>query len=276
MEYYEVIPEDDEIQVVDTIGSSNISRPLLHDGEWPGMHDKETEHSKTPFIARVFASISGSSQTTFPDLDLTEEGGMATIRPSSPKSIRCLAEPKVVRRMRIVAEETPVRHILQPPTIASLLAIIVGMVPVLRAFFFGSDAPLSFITDSLDILAGAVVPSVMLILGGVLAEGPNDSALGFRTTVGITVARLLVLPLMGIGVVALADKMNLLVEGDQMYRFILLLQYTTPSAILLGAIASLRGYAVKEASALLFWQHICAVISLSVYIVIYFRLLSYV
>ncbi|KAJ6853597.1 protein PIN-LIKES 2-like isoform X1 [Iris pallida] len=277
MEYYEVVPEDAEIEEVVAVSSSNLSRPLLHDGEWPGMHNKETEHSKTPFIARVFTSISGSSQTAFPDLDLAEEGGMAGGgRPSSPKSIMCLAEPKVVRRIRTVAVQTPVRHILQPPTIASLLAIVVGMVPVLRSLFFRSDAPLSFITDSLEILAGAVVPSVMLILGGILAEGPNDSALGIRTTVGITVARLVVLPLMGIGVVALADRMNLLVEGDLMYRFVLLLQYTMPSAILLGAIASLRGYAVKEASALLFWQHVCAVVSLSVYIVIYFKLLSYV
>lgn len=270
MQYYEIVSEENEIQE-ETV--NNISRPLLHEAEWPGMVDKETVHSKTPFIARVFMSISGSSQNTFPDLDLTEDGGAG---PSSPKSLRCLAEPKVVRRIRIVAEETPIRHILQPPTIASLLALIVGMVPLFRDFVFGTDAPLSFFTDSLEILAGAVVPSVMLILGGMLAEGPNDSALGTRTMIGITVARLLVLPLVGIGVVALADKLNFLVEGDQMYRFVLLLQYTTPSAILLGAIASLRGYAVKEASALLFWQHICAVVSLSVYIVIYFKLLSYI
>lgn len=272
MEYYEIVSEENEIEE-ELI--SNISRPLLHEAEWPGMVDKETAHSKTPFIARVFMSISGSSQNTFPEIDFSEEGGVAA-GPSSPKSLRCLAEPKVVRRIRVVAEQTPVQHILQPPTIASLLALIVGMVPVFKDIVFGYDAPLSFITDSLDILAGAVVPSVMLILGGMLAEGPNDSALGIRTTIGIIVARLLVLPLIGIGVVALADKLHLLIEGDQMYRFVLLLQYTTPSAILLGAIASLRNYAVKEASALLFWQHICAVVSLSVYIVIYFKLLSYV
>ena len=41
-----------------------------------------------------------------------------------------------------------------------------------------------------------------------------------------------------------------------MYRFMLLLQYTTPSAILLGAIASLRGCEVSEASTLLFWQQV--------------------
>jgi predicted permease len=267
MQYYEIVEEGTEIEEHPI---SDVSRPLLVEAEWPGIEEKETEHSKTPFVAKIFNSISSISQTTFPDLDLAEGNS------SSPRSIRCLAEPRVVRRIRIVAEQTPVQHVLQPPTLASLLAIIIGMVPQLKAFFFGYDAPLSFITDSLEILAGAMVPSVMLILGGMLSEGPKESTLGLRTTIGITVARLLVLPLCGIGVVALADKLHLLVQGDAMYRFVLLLQYTTPSAILLGAIASLRGYAVKEASALLFWQHVFALFSLSLYIVIYFKLLAYI
>ncbi|KAL5722089.1 Protein PIN-LIKES 2 [Ranunculus cassubicifolius] len=261
MQYDEEVEEPAEItEIVD----SNISRPLLVEAEWPGIEEKGTEHSKTAFIARIFNSISSVSQTNLPDFD------------EEPHSISCLAEPKVVRKIRNVAEQTPVQHILQPPTIASLLAIIVGAVPQFKDVFFGSDAPLSFLTDSLEILAGAMVPSVMLILGGMLAEGPNDSKLGIKTTVGITIARLILLPLFGIGVVALAGKMNILVHGDLMYKFVLLLQYTTPSAILLGAIASLRGYAVSESSALLFWQHICAIFSLSMYIVIYFKLFLYI
>ncbi|XP_022725556.1 protein PIN-LIKES 2-like [Durio zibethinus] len=268
MEFYEVCEEGTEIE--EQRPTNDISRPLLVEAEWPGMEEKETEHSKTPFIARTFNSISICSATTFPDLDIDGETGE-----SSHKSIRCLAEPRVVRKIRIVAEQTPIQHILQPPTIASLLAIIIGMVPQLKSFVFGYDAPLSFITDSLEILAGAMVPSVMLILGGMLAEGPNDSKLGLRTTIGVIVARLLVLPLLGIGIVTLASKLNFLVPGDAMYRFVLLLQYTTPSAILLGAIASLRNYAVSEASALLFWQHVFALFSLSLYIVIYSKLLPH-
>uniref|UniRef100_A0A0E0QFB0 Uncharacterized protein n=2 Tax=Oryza TaxID=4527 RepID=A0A0E0QFB0_ORYRU len=272
MQFYEIVGEGNEI-VEEPAQISNYSRSLLHEAEWPGMADKETEHSKTPFIARVFMSISGSSQNTFPDIDFAEEGTSGA-GPSSPKSLRCLAEPKVVRRIRVVAEKTPIQHVLQPPTIASLLAIIIGMVPLFKDFVFVPDAPLSFFTDSLEILAQAVVPSVMLILGGMLAEGPKDNALGIRTITGIIVARLLILPCIGIGVVLLADRLHLLVEEDHMYRFVLSLQYSTPSAILLGAIASLRGYAVKEASALLFWQHICAVLSLSIYLIVYFRLLT--
>lgn len=277
LEYYEIVEEGVEIEEQEAV--SDISRPLLVEAEWPGIEDKETEHSKTPFIARIFQSISGVSQSSVLDLEVSGEGGAVVSGEggaNSPRSIRCFAAPKVFRRMRIVAEQTPIQHILQPPTIASLFAIIIGTVPQLKAFFFGYDAPLSFVTDSLEILAGALVPSVMLILGGMLAEGPIDSTLGLQTTIGISIARLLVLPVLGIGIVLLADKMNFLVHGDAMYRFILLLQYTTPSAILLGAIASLRGYAVSEASALLFWQHVFALFSLSLYIVIYFKIIPYV
>lgn len=269
LEFYEIIEEGIEIE--EQLPSNDISRPLLIEAEWPGIEEKETEHSKTPFIARIFNSISNVSQSTIPDIGFSRQNSEL-----SPRSIRCLAEPRVVRRIRIVAEQTPIRDILQPPTIASLLAIVIGMVPQLKALFFGDNAPLEFITSSLDIVAGATVPFVMLILGGVLAEGPNESKLGLRTTIGISVTRLLLLPLFGIGIVALADKLNFLIVGDQMYRFVLLLQYTTPSAILLGAIASLRGYAVSEASALLFWQHLFALLSFSLYIVVYFKLLAFI
>lgn len=276
VEFYEVVDEGTEIEEQISV-ANDISRPLLIEAEWPGIEDKETEHCKTPFIANVFNSVSSNSQIglSFHDDIETTAGESSRVCPNSPKSIRCLAEPRVVRKMRVVAEQTPIQHILQPPTIASLLAIVVGLVPQLKSFLFGYDAPLSFLTDSLEILAKATVPSVMLVLGGMLAEGPNESKLGLRTTIGILVARLVVLPLIGIGIVTLAGNMNLLVEGDAMYRFVLLLQYTTPSAILLGAIARLRNYAVSEASALLFWQHVVALFTMSFYVVMFFKLLPH-
>ncbi|KAJ7954197.1 Auxin efflux carrier family protein [Quillaja saponaria] len=129
LEYYEIVEEEVEIEEQEAI--NNISRPLLVEAEWPGIEDKETEHCKTPFIAKIFKSISSVSQTSFPDLEFSREG-----EGNSPVSLSCLAEPRVVRRIRIVVEQTPVHHILQPPTIASLLAIIIGMVPQLKSFFF--------------------------------------------------------------------------------------------------------------------------------------------
>ncbi|MFS7917851.1 putative protein PIN-LIKES [Helianthus anomalus] len=60
--------------------------------------------------------------------------------------------------------------------------------------------------------------------------------------------------------------MHLLIADDAMYRYVLLLQYATQSVIYLGAVARMIGYAVSEASALLFWQHVFELFSLSFYI----------
>ncbi|XWS75532.1 hypothetical protein CRYUN_Cryun01aG0098000 [Craigia yunnanensis] len=266
MEYYEVVEEETEIEELPA--GTDYSTPLLIEAEWTGIEDRETEHCKTPLVARLFSSISDVSQSDIPDVELIQEGST-----SSPKSYRCLAEPKVVRKIRIVVEHTPINQILQPPLIATVLAILLGVIPQVKTIVFGSDAPLDFITDSMAMISEAMVPAVMLVLGGMLWEGPNESRLGIRTTIGIIVARFLILPLAGIGVIYLADKWKFLISDNSMYRFVLLLQYTTPSAILLGAIASLRGYAVREASALLFWQHVFALLSISVHIFIYFKLL---
>lgn len=255
MEYYEII-EEENIQN----SNGDDTRPLVVEAEWPGL--QETEISRTPLITKNL-KISQSSHNLQDDEET-----------QANEAIGCFTEQKTVRKMVVVAEKTPIKNIFQPPVIASLLAIIIGSVPQAKSFLFGHDAPFSFITDSLEILGGAMVPSVMLVLGGVLAEGPNDSKLGLKTTIGVTVARLLVLPVFGIGVVGLGDKIHLLVDDDSVYRYMLLLQYATPSAILLGAVARMRGYAVKECSALLFWQHVFAIFSLSFYIFIYSKLVS--
>ncbi|XP_050230331.1 protein PIN-LIKES 2-like [Mercurialis annua] len=264
MAYYEIVEDDSERSEIEQEEEEEISvenQSLLAEAEFTGIEDQETVHCKTPFIARVF---SGISHTNGHDRDSTE-------------SISCLVEPKMVKKIRVVAEQTPIHNVLQPPTVASLLAIVIGVIPAAKELVYGNNAPFEFIIDSFSILSEAMVPSVMLVLGGMLSEGPNNSSLGMRTTIGIIVARLLVLPIIGIGVIYLADKWNLLIPGDLMYRFVLLMQYTTPSAILLGAVASLRGYAVKEASAVLFWQHACAVVSLSGFIILYFHILiSYI
>ncbi|KAE8688185.1 putative serine/threonine-protein kinase [Hibiscus syriacus] len=231
LEFYEVLEEETEIEEHRPL-VNDISRPLLIEAEWPGIEEKETEHSKTPFIARVFNGTSDHSATTFPELDINGETGG-----SDHVSIQCLAEPRVVRRIRKLGDFSRCNGAFRDAH-SRCASFKISL---------GYDDPLSFITDSLEILAGAMVPSVMLILGGMLSEGPNESRLGLRTTIGIIVARLLVLPLLGIGIVTLASKLNLLVASDAMYRFVLLLQYTTPSAILLGAIASLRSYAAKRA-----------------------------
>jgi hypothetical protein len=68
----------------------------------------------------------------------------------------------------------------------------------------------------------------------ILVTGPGNSKLGLRTTVAIIIARLLLVPPVGLGIVTLADKLGFIPADDKMFRFVLLLQHTMPTSILAG------------------------------------------
>ena len=181
--------------------------------------------------------------------------------------VPCMQEPQVVRHIRIATENTPLPHLLQPPAVASLLAILVGATPRLKAWLFGDDPPLEFVVDSLAILAGGMIPCIMLVLGGNLSAGPSASSrLSVRVMAAVAVARLLVSPLLGLGVVWAADKLHVLPAEDPLMRFVLLLHHAMPSSILAGAMACLRGYGEREVASLLFWQHVLAALSLALFL----------
>lgn len=67
-----------------------------------------------------------------------------------------------------------------------------------------------------------------------LSSGPGSSKLGFRTTAAIIFGRLVLIPLAGLGIVTVADKLGFIPKGDQMFKFVLLLQHTMPTSVLSG------------------------------------------
>jgi predicted permease len=62
-------------------------------------------------------------------------------------------------------------NIFQPPVVASLLALVMGSVPVLRNLMFEEHSIFFFFYDSLNMVGGAMVPCIMLVLGGNLVGG---------------------------------------------------------------------------------------------------------
>ncbi|KAL6988238.1 Protein PIN-LIKES 6 [Sarracenia purpurea var. burkii] len=179
---------------------------------------------------------------------------------------------KIKNFFKFLCEKLKLKQILHPPIIASILAMVIGCVPFLKRLIFTTDAPLYFFTDSCTILGDAMIPCILLALGGNLVDGPGSSKLGLRTTAAIVFARLVLVPPTGLGIVMLADKLGLLPPGDKMFRFVLLLQHTMPTSVLSGAVANLKGCG-REAAAVLFWVHIFAVLSMAGWIVLYLRLL---
>lgn len=181
--------------------------------------------------------------------------------------------PKISGGWLTYLAQSNLRHIFQPPVVASFLALVMGSVPLLRNLMFEEHSVFFFFYDSLNLLGGAMVPCIMLVLGGNLVGGPGSSQLGIRSTIAITFTRLFLLPPVGIVIVFTADRLGFLPPNDKMFQFVLLLQQSMPTSILAGAVANLHGHAEKEASAILFWEHILAVISLTFWLILYLRIL---
>ncbi|XP_073100670.1 protein PIN-LIKES 6 [Elaeis guineensis] len=181
---------------------------------------------------------------------------------------------EIVSQLRYLVEKLKLKQIFQAPIIASILAIVIGAVPFLKQLILTDDAPFFFFTDSCLILGEAMIPCILLALGGNLVDGPGagTAKLGFRTTAAIVFGRLILVPPAGLGIVTLADKLGFLPKGDKMFKFVLLLQHSMPTSVLSGAVAILRGCG-KEAASVLFWVHIFAVFSMAGWIVLYLGLL---
>ncbi|KAI5662907.1 hypothetical protein M9H77_22230 [Catharanthus roseus] len=209
------------------------------------------------------------------------------LRDNSPEQVPLLAqEPvatdhtaqkkdKIKDFLKFLYEKLKLKQILQPPIIASILAMVIGCVPFLKRLIFTSDAPLYFFTDSCMILGEAMIPCILLALEETLLTvrpGTGSSRLGLRTTAAIIFGRLVLVPPTGLGIVMLADRLGLLPPGDKMFRFVLLLQHTMPTSVLSGAVANLRGCG-KEAAAVLFWVHIFAIFSMAGWIILYLNIL---
>ncbi|KAL2330462.1 hypothetical protein Fmac_018043 [Flemingia macrophylla] len=197
---------------------------------------------------------------------LANEEGITSTAPNTSKKW------KIKDFFAFLYEKLKLKQILQPPIIASILAMVLGAVPFLKKLIFTPDAPLFFFTDSCMILGEAMIPCILLALGGNLIDGPGSSKLGFRTTAAIIFGRLLLVPPVGLGIVTLADKLGFLPPDDKMFRFVLLLQHSMPTSVLAGAVANLRGCG-RDAAAVLFWVHIFAVFSMAGWIILYLNIL---
>ncbi|CAA7398269.1 unnamed protein product [Spirodela intermedia] len=210
-------------------------------------------------------------KSLLPDLP-PEQVPLLKAKQSEPLDLDGSDKGKITHNLIFLLDKLRLKQLLQPPIVATMLAMLFGAVPFLKRLILTDDAPLFFITDSCIILAEAMIPCILLALGGNLIDGPGSSELGVRTTAAIVVGRLVLVPLTGVGIVSLADKLGFLPRGNKMFKFVLLLQHSMPTSVLSGAVANLRGCG-REAAATLFWVHIFAIFSMAGWIVLYLNIL---
>ncbi|PPE02578.1 hypothetical protein GOBAR_DD00403 [Gossypium barbadense] len=254
-----------------------------------------------PPVEGTFDLEDASLPLKIPQKDVSpEQAPLLVQEDASVDSDNSDTKGKIKSFLVFIYEKLKLKQILQPPIIASLsplfvvgvtvfsselemskcvvsvqiLAMILGAVPFLKKLIFTSDAPLYFLTDSCIILGEAMIPCILLALGGNLVEGPGpgSSRIGLKTLAAIIFGRLCLVPPAGLGIVMMADKLGFLPAGDKMFRFVLLLQHSMPTSVLSGAVANLRGCG-KESAAVLFWVHIFAVFSMAGWIILYLYIL---
>ncbi|MBA0570313.1 hypothetical protein Golob_003990 [Gossypium lobatum] len=228
-----------------------------------------------PPVEGTFDLEDASLPLKIPQKDVSpEQAPLLVQEDASVDSDNLDTKGKIKSFLVFIYDKLKLKQILQPPIIASILAMILGAVPFLKKLIFTSDAPLYFLTDSCIILGEAMIPCILLALGGNLVEGPGpgSSRIGLKTLAAIIFGRLCLVPPAGLGIVMMADKLGFLPAGDKMFRFVLLLQHSMPTSVLSGAVANLRGCG-KESAAVLFWVHIFAVFSMAGWIILYLYIL---
>ena len=75
--------------------------------------------------------------------------------------------------------------------------LAVGCASPIKNLLFGEDPPLEFLTESLNTMAAAMIPSMMLVLGSVLHKGPGSAKVPIKIILGVLGVRQILIPFLG-------------------------------------------------------------------------------
>ncbi|KAJ3021333.1 UNVERIFIED_CONTAM: hypothetical protein HDU68_009679 [Siphonaria sp. JEL0065] len=117
----------------------------------------------------------------------------------------------------------------------TIIGLVIASIPQLRAIFKqsevnGPEAPISFLFEVLQFLGNAAVPLGLMNLGAALGRLDIRSLISYRVITGITICRLVVMPILGIVVVEALVAYGVIDATDKMLRFVLMLEACMPTA----------------------------------------------
>eukprot|EP01062_Namystynia_karyoxenos_P048125 TRINITY_DN36555_c0_g1_i1.p1 TRINITY_DN36555_c0_g1~~TRINITY_DN36555_c0_g1_i1.p1 ORF type:complete len:511 (+),score=82.58 TRINITY_DN36555_c0_g1_i1:82-1614(+) len=168
------------------------------------------------------------------------------------------------------------RHFLVPPAIASLLGVFCGLVHPVRDIMY-SDAPkllaLGWFSQGVHRLGQAAVPINMLILGSNLAKGPHWHELPVRAAVCGVIAKMIIMPVVGLGACALYNGVfanrehtwpgQFFDDNREIQLLVMAVVACTPTANNLAVMCELAGQNREAMATLIFVQYLCAPVVLT-------------
>ncbi|MED6143484.1 hypothetical protein PIB30_006744 [Stylosanthes scabra] len=153
-------------------------------------------------------------------------------------------------------------ELMSPPAIATFFGFIFGAVTWLRNLIVGDNAPFRVIQDSLQLLGNATIPCITLLLGSNLTQGFKSTSVKPLTLICIIIARLFLLPVIGLFIVKAVANFGFL-PLDPLFQYTLVMQYAMPPAMNISTMAQLFDVGNEECSVILLWTYGAASIALT-------------
>ncbi|KAG2443954.1 hypothetical protein HXX76_002293 [Chlamydomonas incerta] len=171
---------------------------------------------------------------------------------------------------------TVLSGILTPPTVASLAAVVVASVPVVRDALYAPGGSLVLVGEVIESLGAVCIPALLLVLGANLGRGPGVAAgrLPAAAVMAAVGTRLLALPLVCGALLWSAWSAGLLPGCDPLSLLVMLVMHATPTAVLVHSMASIFNNAEDEVAVLLFWQYLASLVTLPLAISWVLRMLT--
>lgn len=147
--------------------------------------------------------------------------------------------------------------VLQPPVVASLLAIGVAASPLRGAFVDPTAdhiAPLQFLADGMQRLGAAAVPINMLILGASLSRGAHWKTLPLGLNMSVAVSKMAVMPAVGLATAALLRQS--LPGQPASFYLVAMMETCTPTANNLMVMAELGDQNKQALATVIFTQYL--------------------
>jgi predicted permease len=174
--------------------------------------------------------------------------------------------------------------VLGPPQIGILVGVILGLSPGLQDLIFGSrqggsaGAPLGFIGAAANALGSAAIPVAMMQLGASVVSGPGaptaETSLPRAVIASVSTVRLLVMPLVGIGLAKLAVATGAIDSDEKVLQFVIMIESSTPSASNLVVISQLIGSGEDQMARLEFFEYVACIGTLVLWTFVFLSILS--
>lgn len=219
-------------------------------------------------------SLDTTTRTLLPSSNSKDdEASVQLVYQGSIDEATVLIPTVVEKKLKSLLEYIDLSVLFRPPTIATVVGIIIASISPIQNVMVGAGAPLRFVESSVVLLGEAAIPSMTIIMGANLLRGFKRSGVGILLLFGIIIVRFIILPIIGVAVITVAKNLGM-VGSDPLYHFVILLQYAVPPAMAIGTITQLFEIGETECSVIMFWNYAVASVALTLWSTYFMWILS--